>query len=169
MCEDTALVYNQDIAWYYAVHSNGTQYIVYVVPSSLKYKTHQIPTLKRFSYCFAAVFAKSLKARCWVENEDVVGAAPTGDAPTTSEWSTIWLPTKVRLILEVLRYIYVWLTLPEIAVFDSEGISKLALVPLTDTSLRKWLRLRCFFNVFLVLIAKTLTHCGLHWWHLMAM
>ena len=25
-----------------------------------------------------------------VENEDVVGAAPTGDAPTTSEWSTIF-------------------------------------------------------------------------------
>ena len=24
-----------------------------------------------------------------VENEDVVGAAPTGDAPITSEWSTI--------------------------------------------------------------------------------
>ena len=23
----------------------------------------------------------------YVENEDVVGAAPTGDAPTTSEWS----------------------------------------------------------------------------------
>ena len=35
-----------------------------------------------------------------VENEDVVGAAPAGDAPTTSEWSTILLPTKVRLILE---------------------------------------------------------------------
>ena len=29
------------------------------------------------------------KARCQVENEDVVEAAPTGDAPTTSEWSTI--------------------------------------------------------------------------------
>ena len=40
-----------------------------------------------------------------VENEDVVGAAPTGDAPTTSEWSTILLPTKVRVILKVLRYI----------------------------------------------------------------
>ena len=39
-----------------------------------------------------------------VENEDVVGAAPTGDAPTTSELSTILLPTNVRLILEVLRY-----------------------------------------------------------------
>ena len=26
-------------------------------------------------------------------NEDVVGAAPTGDAPTTSELSTILLPT----------------------------------------------------------------------------
>ena len=49
------------------------------------------------------VFAESLEARYWVENEDVVGAAPTGDAPTTSEWSTILLPTKVRLILEVMR------------------------------------------------------------------
>ena len=37
------------------------------------------------------------------ENEDGVGAAPTGDAPTTSELSTILLPTIVRLILEVLR------------------------------------------------------------------
>ena len=50
------------------------------------------------------VFAQSIEARCSVENEDVVGAAPTGDAPTTSEWSTISLPTKVRLILETLRY-----------------------------------------------------------------
>ena len=32
-------------------------------------------------------------------NEDVVGATPTGDAPTTSKWSTILLPTKVRLRL----------------------------------------------------------------------
>ena len=31
---------------------------------------------------------------------------PTGDAPTTSELSTILLPNKVRLILEVLRYLY---------------------------------------------------------------
>ena len=60
--------------------------------------------LKRFSYWLAAVFAESLEARCQVENEDVVGAAPTGDAPTTSELSTILLPTKVRLILEILRY-----------------------------------------------------------------
>ena len=37
-----------------------------------------------------------------VENEDVIGAAPTGDAPTTSEWSIIWLPTKERVILETL-------------------------------------------------------------------
>ena len=59
---------------------------------------------KRFSYCLAAAFAESLEARCWVENEDVVGAAPTGDTPTISEWSTILLPIKVRLKLEVLRY-----------------------------------------------------------------
>ena len=48
------------------------------------------------------VFAQSIEARCQVKNEDVVGAVPTGDAPTTSEWSTILLPTQVRLILESL-------------------------------------------------------------------
>ena len=42
-----------------------------------------------------------LKPGIQVENEDVFGAAPT----TTSEWSTILLPSRVRLILEVLRYI----------------------------------------------------------------
>ena len=65
----------------------------------------EYPTLKRLSYCLAAFFVEYPEARCQVENEDVVGAAPTGDAPTTSEWSTIVLPTKVRLILEVLWYI----------------------------------------------------------------
>ena len=64
-----------------------------------------IPQHSRFSYCLAAFFAESLEARCQVENEHVVGAALTGDAPTSSEWSTILLPTKVWLILEVLRYI----------------------------------------------------------------
>ena len=37
--------------------------------------------------------------------EDAVGAAPTGDAPTISEWSTSVLSTKVRIILEVWRYV----------------------------------------------------------------
>ena len=41
-----------------------------------------------------------------IENEDVVGAAPTSDAPTTSEWSTILLLSKVWLILEVWQYIF---------------------------------------------------------------
>ena len=39
----------------------------------------------------------------YVENEDVV----VGAAPTTSEWSTILLPTRVGLILEVLWYVSV--------------------------------------------------------------
>ena len=43
-----------------------------------------------------------LKPDVKVKNEDVVGAAPTGDVSTTSEWSTMLLPTKVRLILEFL-------------------------------------------------------------------
>ena len=58
----------------------------------------------RFLYCLAAFFVESLEARCQVENGDVVEAAPTGDAPTTSEWSTILLLTKVLLILETWRY-----------------------------------------------------------------
>ena len=33
-------------------------------------------------------------------NENVVETAPTGYAPTISEWSTILLHTKVRIILE---------------------------------------------------------------------
>ena len=36
----------------------------------------------------------------WNQDEDEVGAVPTGDAPTTSEWLTILLPTKVLLVLE---------------------------------------------------------------------
>ena len=52
----------------------------------------------------AAVFAQTTEAMCSVENEDVVGAVPTGDAPTPSEWSTILLPTKVRYIIEAWGY-----------------------------------------------------------------
>ena len=39
-----------------------------------------------------------------MDNEDVVVAAPTGDATITSELSTMMVLTKVSLILEVLRY-----------------------------------------------------------------
>ena len=42
-----------------------------------------------------------------VEKDEVVGAAPTGGAPATSEWSTILWPTKVRLILEVGWYLHI--------------------------------------------------------------
>ena len=42
----------------------------------------------------------------WPSYQFGVGAAPMGDAPTTSEWSTTLLPTKVQLILEVWRYIH---------------------------------------------------------------
>ena len=63
-----------------------------------------MPKLKCSSSRLAVVFAQYIEAKCSVENEDVVWAVPTGDAPTTSEWSTIELPTKVRLILETWRY-----------------------------------------------------------------
>ena len=73
------------------------------IPSILLCNTHPIPKHKYFSSRLAVLFAQSIEARCEVENEDVVGAAPTGDAPTTSGWTTILLPTKVRLIVETLR------------------------------------------------------------------
>ena len=40
-----------------------------------------------------------------MKNEDVVGAASTGNAPTTSEWATILLPKVWWLILEVLHHL----------------------------------------------------------------
>ena len=73
---------------------------------------HQISKLKCFWSRLAVVFAQSNKAKCQVKNEDVVGAAPTGDAPTTSEWLTILLPTEVRLILESWQYVFVYFILP---------------------------------------------------------
>ena len=67
---------------------------------------HQISNirLKCFSSRLAVVFKLYIEARWSVENEDVVGAALAGDVPTTSEWATILMPTKVQLILEVWRY-----------------------------------------------------------------
>ena len=59
---------------------------------------------RRQTFNLTVVFAQSTEARCSVKNEDVVGAAPTGDVPTTSEWSAILLATRVRLILDARWY-----------------------------------------------------------------
>ena len=71
---------------------------------------------RMFSSHLAFVFAQSIEARYYVENEDVVEAAPTGDAPATSEWWSILLATRVRLILEVLLYGFVDVILSVISV-----------------------------------------------------
>ena len=76
---------------------------------------HQILQLECFSSQLAVIILQYIEAKCSVENEDIVGAAPTGDAPTTSEWSAIELPTIVRLILETWRYTvnlapYTWIS-----------------------------------------------------------
>ena len=44
-----------------------------------------------------------LKSDIKLRMKDVVRAAPTGTVPITSKWSTVLLPTKVQLILEVWR------------------------------------------------------------------
>ena len=56
-------------------------------------RRNHVSKLKWFSSRFAVVCAQSTEAKCYVDNEDVVGAAPTGDASNTSELSTISLPT----------------------------------------------------------------------------
>ena len=58
------------------------------------FKSHQIPKPKCFSFRLAAVLAQSIEVRCKADKEYIVGAAPTGDVPTISEWSTILLPTR---------------------------------------------------------------------------
>ena len=71
-------------------------------------RQHQIPNFKCFLFHLAFVFVQSVEARYYGDNEDIV-EVPMGDAPTTSEWSTILLPSRVRLMLEVLWYIsYIW-------------------------------------------------------------
>ena len=72
-----------------------------LIPSHLWYKAHQIPEPKWFASRLSVVIVQSIYAKYLDENEDIVRATLTGDAPTTSEWSTILLPTQVRLILEV--------------------------------------------------------------------
>ena len=42
--------------------------------------------------------AQQRDSRPATEDVHVVGAAPTGNAPATSEWSTILLPTKMPLM-----------------------------------------------------------------------
>ena len=49
------------------------------------YVYHKFSNITRTKPQDLNVYAQSIEARCYVKNEDVVGAAPTGDAPTTSE------------------------------------------------------------------------------------
>ena len=58
---------------------------------------HQITKFNFLSYCLAVASVQFIEVRCLAKNEDVVGAVPPGDAPTTSEWSTILFPIKVHL------------------------------------------------------------------------
>ena len=68
----------------------------------------QISTIKRTTFpnfdvsrsCLCAIHWSQVLNREW----RCIGAAPTGDAPITSEWSTIPLPNKVWLMLEVWRF-----------------------------------------------------------------
>ena len=62
-------------------------WIIYCKLSDMRGTKSQ--NFKLFSSPLAVVFGQVIEARCWDENEDIVGAGPTSDAPTRSEWSTI--------------------------------------------------------------------------------
>ena len=62
-------------------------YLIYRKVSNIRRTKSQ--NLKWFSSRLEVVFTQSVEAGCQVENEDVVGAAPIGNAPITSEWSWI--------------------------------------------------------------------------------
>ena len=48
----------------YMLRENCNHWIWLLLTRPQLYETHQIPTLKIFSYCLATVFAESLEARC---------------------------------------------------------------------------------------------------------
>ena len=94
----------------------GRQRHIHTLSYYLKYhkfsNTRRIKStkLKCVSSRLAVISVQYIETRCSVDNEDVIGAAPTGDALSTSEWSTILLPTKVRLILKIWGSISISLT-----------------------------------------------------------
>ena len=60
-----------------------------IVTANRLYKAQQIQKLKFYSSRLAVVIARFIDVMCSVENKDVGGEAPTGDAPITSEESAI--------------------------------------------------------------------------------
>ena len=64
-------------------------YFMYIcktkLPSDIEYKSYQALKHECFSSRLAGVSTQFTEAKCLVENEDIVGAVPTGDTPTTAE------------------------------------------------------------------------------------
>ena len=119
--------------------------IVKNISSNLYYKPHQIPKLKCCSSHLSVLFVQSIEARCSVENKDVVGAAPTDDAPTTSDLSTILLTIKVQLILDVWEYTF---SFKKIFVKDASDIFCLWVNQVYHSCLVTYLRRNLYFRWF---------------------
>ena len=78
---------------------------IHTVKSLIWYApNHKTPIILISSWsCFCPIYWKQVLSREW----RCSWRSATGDAPTTSEWSTILLPTKVQLILNIWWYIYI--------------------------------------------------------------
>ena len=89
--------------------SNMLSYQLYILSSETYRQTFNIRNTKYQSVNVSRLVLQLSLPIHWSQllswKEDIVGAAPTGDTPTTSEWSTILLPTKVLHILEFWLYI----------------------------------------------------------------
>ena len=96
----TNFIYNMPY-WYYPIGAQaGMIWETYRRTSSISRTKSQSLNV---SSLLLQVSLRNLLKSCdsWLQNKRVVRATPTGDAANTSEWSTISLPIKVRVISEV--------------------------------------------------------------------
>ena len=82
--DDSLCMGKHDFEWNYLVFP-VLRKKSFMILLNLKHKAHQNPKLNCCLSRLAVVVAQPIEARCQVENEDVVGAAPTGAASTTSK------------------------------------------------------------------------------------
>ena len=86
----------QSETWFFFL---GTEYRT----QSPMFKYRSKSVYRNVSYAYILDLSRSSEVAAFSLWWHVAGAAPTGDAPITSEWSTISLPTKLCFILEVWR------------------------------------------------------------------
>ena len=79
---------------------NGVNYLKKILNIS---NTSHTKSSNCFLFCPAVAFAQSTVVSCWVENDDVIGAVPSGNFPATSEliFRFNWYPAICNITLSL--------------------------------------------------------------------